>query len=157
MENLKSSVSSAKSQGQKVGLLVNYLANYFKVSENEIAILFEKVGALSFSWPRTLDNCALPIDEKSTAGKTFKNKKTFIYNKFADTEHVSLFEQFVKEDSAKHLPIQKIISTPFVKEGKVIGVVQVSRKGSDKKSCEDFNKDDGLKVLEVLKNIANSF
>lgn len=157
MDNLKESITSAKSISQKGEILADFLANQFNVNKEDIAILFEKVGALSFIWPFTLNNCAVPIDEKSTAGKTYCQKKTFIFNKFVEVAHVSLFEKFVKDENQKSLPIQKIISTPITINGEVKGVLQISRKGASPSECRDFVKEDGIKVLEVLKEVGSLF
>lgn len=157
MENLKSSLISAKTLTERAEILANFLSKEFKVNVEDIAILMEKLGALSFIWPSTLASCAVPIDLKSTAGKTFKEKKTFIFNKFAEVEHVSLFEKFVKDENFNTLPIQKIISAPFTKNTGIIGVIQVSRKGKSPLDCVDFNKDDGLKILELLKQVSGIF
>jgi hypothetical protein len=158
MNELKEKMNFFKSPEEKAKALAEYLSEIFNgVEKNDIAVLFEKAGALSFVYPDNLKSCAVPIDEKSTAGKTFKNQKTFIFNKFPEVSHISLFEKFVKDENSKTLPIQKIISTPILKNGKTIGVVQVSRKGKASKDCADFTKEDGLKVLKVLKSIIDLF
>ncbi len=158
MNELREKMEFFKTSKEKAKVLAEYLSNTFEgVEKNDIAVLFEKAGALSFVYPENLKSCAVPIDEKSTAGKTYKNQKTFIFNKFAEVSHISLFEKFVKDDNLNTLPIQKIISTPILKEGKIIGVVQVSRKGKSSKDCINFTKEDGLKVLEILKSVVDLF
>ncbi len=69
-------------------------------------------------------------------------------------KHVSLFEAVklgaeTEDRSQEQMPIQKIMSVPVVSsEGKVMGVVQVSRKGLDASIAgADFTGDD-LKQLE---------
>ena len=48
--------------------------------------------------------------------------------------------------------IQKIISAPILSEGKVIGVIQISRKGSSAvEAGPDFTPDDLGKVLAICK------
>ena len=71
---------------------------------------------------------------------------------------MSLFESVklgsAEDDTSRQMPIQKIMSVPLASsEGKILGVVQVSRKGVDiSLAGADFTGDD-LKQLEQAAQI----
>jgi GAF domain-containing protein len=72
-------------------------------------------------------------------------------------KHVSLFEAVKltgdEGDALERMPIQKIMSVPVQSGGKVMGVVQVSRKGPDASLAgADFTAHD-LKQLEQAAGI----
>ena len=84
---------------------------------------------------------------------------SLLSNSFARVKHVSLFESVklgASEDNnsgSEQMPIQKIMSVPVSREGKVVGAIQVSRKGLDSSLAgTDFTNDD-LKRLEQAATI----
>jgi len=72
---------------------------------------------------------AIPItDMQSLAAKTIRDKRGEIVNKFSIYKHATVFEAVDLSKEEKAVPIQKIVSSPMLVEGKVVGVIQVSRK-----------------------------
>ena len=49
-------------------------------------------------------------------------------NNFPTYKHPTVFEAVDLSDEEKAVPIQKIMSSPMIVEGKVVGVIQISRK-----------------------------
>jgi hypothetical protein len=72
-------------------------------------------------------------------------------NNFAAVRHASVFEG-VKIGSEAAEPIQKIISAPILANGRVVGIIQVSRKGLNAMTAgPDFTANDLGKVLALCK------
>ena len=59
-------------------------------------------------------------------------------------------------EGPEQMPIQKIMSVPVVQpDGKVLGVVQVSRKGPDKSLAgEDFTREDLKQLVQAAQVLA---
>jgi hypothetical protein len=49
-------------------------------------------------------------------------------NNFAAYKHPTVFESVDLSEQEKAAPIQKIVSAPMIADGKVVGVIQISRK-----------------------------
>lgn len=114
------------------------LAEILRVHHNEVALLRLEHGSLRFMVPAPLRLAGvIPLTSTAVAARTAATRTPLLSNSFARVRHVSLFESVklgTEEDSegAEQLPIQKIISVPVASsEGRVLGVVQVSRKGLD--------------------------
>ena len=72
-------------------------------------------------------------------------------NNFSNVRHASVFEG-VKAESLNASTIQKIISAPILADGKVIGVIQISRKAPTlAEAGPDFTSDDLAKILAICK------
>lgn len=136
------------------------LAQILKVSRNEVAVLRVEKASLRFVFPPELRAAGvIPMSSSAVAARTVSTGTSLLSNSFARVKHVSLFET-VKLGSAndnpgsEQMPIQKIMSVPIAgSEGKVIGVIQISRKGLDSSLAGiDFTNDD-LKLLEQATEI----
>jgi hypothetical protein len=136
------------------------LARMFEVQPTEVAILRLKRGLLQFIYPDELRAVgSIPISSSSVAAHTAISKKSEIFNNFARVKHASIFET-VKlggsegVDTSEPLPIQKLMSAPVIDENsKVLGVIQISRKGSDSSFAgADFSRED-LHELELAAGI----
>jgi hypothetical protein len=95
------------------------IAKTLLVKSDEVAILAvcEKSRHLYFLLPQALRNVGhIPLSSTSE-----------IVNNFAAVRHASGFEG-VRDESLNASAIQRIISAPILAEGKVIGVIQISRK-----------------------------
>jgi len=116
----------------------NVLAKMFQVQQTEVALLRLDRGLLQFIFPDELRTAgSIPISSSSIAAHTAISKKSEIFNNFARVKHASIFET-VKlgtsegVDVSEPLPIQKLMSAPVVDENhRVLGVIQISRKGSE--------------------------
>jgi hypothetical protein len=145
------------SQAKTPALFCVELSNVFRLRLNEIALLRLQRGLLRFLFPEELKIAgSIPVSSSSAvAAHTALTKKTELFNNFVKVQHARIFET-VKLGSeepveqAKQITIQKLMSAPVLdSERKVLGVIQVCRKGYDLKSCgADFSLDD-LQLLEA--------
>ena len=85
---------------------------------------------LSFLFPIKLSVIgAIPITiTHSLAAKNVRDKRGEIVNNFPNYKHPTVFEAVDLSDEVKAMPIQKIMSSPMIAEGKIVGVIQISRK-----------------------------
>jgi len=104
----------------------------FKAKKDEVAIL--RVSAdgrmISFLFPIKLARIGvIPLTTAhSLAAKNIRDKRGEIVNNFAVYKHPTVFESVDLSEQEKASPIQKIVSVPMITEGKVVGVIQISRK-----------------------------
>src|SRR6201984_2568311 len=136
------------------------LAKMFQVQQTEVALLRLDRGLLQFVYPDELRTAgSIPISSSSIAAHTAISKKSEIFNNFARVKHASIFET-VKlgasegVDASEPLPIQKLMSAPVMDPSSgVLGVIQISRKGSDPAYAgADFSRED-LHELELAASI----
>lgn len=87
---------------------------------------------LSFAFPEHLARGnVLPIDQKSFAGKVVLKKAVLLENSVPEEPHKDFFER-IPDPAGQVRAIQKMIASPiFGRDGSVIGVVEVSRSGSE--------------------------
>jgi hypothetical protein len=131
------------------------LAQILNVSRNEVAVLRVEKGSLRFVFPPELRAAGvIPMSSSAVAARTVSTGTSLLSNNFARVKHASLFETVklgAAEDNqgSEQMPIQKIMSVPVPHPGgKVVGVIQISRKGLDSSLAgTDFTTDD-LKRLE---------
>jgi transcriptional regulator with GAF, ATPase, and Fis domain len=133
--------------------VANLIAKSFGVKPEEVAILSisTKWKHLHFLVPESLKNVGfIPLSSNSAlAARTVRDKRPEIVNKFADVRHASVFEG-IKSPDITGETIQKIVSAPILSGGKVIGVMQISRKGSSAKNAgPDFSTEDMGKVVAL--------
>jgi transcriptional regulator with GAF, ATPase, and Fis domain len=150
------SMLSESASSEKVCLK---LAQMLHVRRSEIALLRIEKGSLRFVFPVELRSAGvLPLTGSAVAARTAATRTPLLSNSFMRVKHVSLFEAVKlspgeEDKSMEQMPIQKIISVPVASGDKVIGVVQVSRKGLDPKMAgADFTSED-LKKLEQAADI----
>jgi hypothetical protein len=132
------------------------LAQILNVARNEVAVLRLEKGCLRFVFPPELRAAGMiPVSSSAVAARTAATGTPLLSNSFARVKHVSLFES-VKlgannddNQASEQMPIQKIMSVPVSQPGgKIVGVIQVSRKGLDSwLAGGDFTSED-LKRLE---------
>lgn len=130
----------------------------FSAKSDEVAVflLDKESESLSFAWPPSLRSAgAIPLSAMNPlVAQTARDNRGFFNNSFATTSHASFFEMF-RIDNAKSSPIQKIVSVPMNHEGKLKGVIQVSRKGEDAGSAgKDFSQNDLLLLQRAAEAIA---
>jgi GAF domain-containing protein len=138
------------------------LAKLFGVRAKEVALLRLEKGLLKFLFPEQLKTAgSIPVSSSSSiASHTASTKKTELFNTFAKVKHARVFETVklnVTEevDHSEHSSIQKLMSAPVLSpERKVLGVIQVCRKGFELASAgPDFTLDD-LQQLEIAAKVA---
>ena len=132
------------------------LAKIFRVQNTEVAMLRLEGGLLRFVFPEHLRTSgAIPLSSKAVAAHTALSKKAEIFNNFARVKHASIFETVKaggtsdSDDSVAPSPIQKLMSVPIMdRDSVVVGVIQISRKGLEPRTAQDFSRED-LHDLEL--------
>ncbi len=153
---LNEALSAQADSEARLETAVRYLCPAFSVTAEEVAIfrLDDRGETLTFIWPPKLRTSGeIPLSAASPlVAQTARNNSGYINNLFATTPHASFFELF-RLSQASPLPIQKIISAPLCGPGRVIGVVQVSRKGETAAAAgPDFSRND-LLILQKLATV----
>jgi len=152
---LEKVTAARQAKAPSPGIFCAELAKQFKVRSSEIALLRLEKGLLKFLIPEHLKTAgAIPVSSSSAvAAHTAMTRKLELFNNFVKVRHANIFEA-VKPTSGEEVPseqppIQKLMSAPVLNaDRKVLGVVQVCRKGYDLNSAgTDFTLDD-LQQLE---------
>jgi GAF domain-containing protein len=132
---------------QALNRLAAQIAKVFKGRKDEVALLRLSPDGkvLRFIFPVRLSKVgAIPIStENSLAAKTAREGEGEIVNDFLLFRHATVFESVNLSESERASPIHKIMSVPMMADGKVVGVIQVSRKGRMTEPIgEDFTPQD---------------
>jgi len=138
------------------------LSRIFGVRPDEIGLLRLENGLLRFLFPRELaSGGAIPLSHPTAvAAQTAVARKAVLFNTFTKVKHANIFESIklhVEEDEGfRPATIHKLMSAPVVdKAEKVLGVLQICRKGFDPASAgPDFTIQDLQKLEFVTKAIA---
>jgi GAF domain len=157
LEQLASALEADESGVKDVSLteLGEKIAKELRVKMDEVAILgvSHRWRHLHFLVPPVLKNVGfIPLTSKAAlAACTARESRPEINNDFAKVRHASVFEG-VKAATTTGESIQKIISAPILYDGKVVGVMQISRKGGSVVSAgPDFTAEDLGKVLALCR------
>src|SRR6266478_9333422 len=129
------------------------IAQSLSVRTDEVAILgvSHRWRHLHFVVPEALKNVGfIPLSSKSAlAARTTRDSRPEIINDFTSVKHASVFEG-VKFAAEGPEVIQKIISAPILSGDRVVGVIQISRKGANPKVAgPDITSDDLGKVVSL--------
>jgi transcriptional regulator with GAF, ATPase, and Fis domain len=132
--------------------LIPEMAKTFSVKIDEVAILqlVQNGNVLSFLYPFKLQKVgSIPMTNTvSLAVRTAREKRPEAINSFATQKHPTVFEAVdLGTEQKERNPIQKIMSAPLIADGKVVGVVQISRKG---KNAPSAGPDFTIKDLTAL-------
>jgi hypothetical protein len=113
--------------------LAGEMGKAFGVKADEVAILTTTADDkfLQFVVPEALQKIGtIPMTSAAAlVARTARDRKAEIFNNFTTARHSTVFEAVPLEQKQRGDPIQKIMSVPVILDGKVKGVVQVSRKG----------------------------
>jgi hypothetical protein len=135
---------------------VELISKNFAVQPHEVAILALATDTrfLRFVLPENLRTVGqIPLSStNSLASRTVREKRPEIVNHFSFVPHASVFEAVPIADEQRGEPIQKIMSSPISFNNKVIGVIQVSRKG---RTAADAGPDFTHPELRELKSVAD--
>ena len=131
------------------------IAKSLGVQADEVAILgvSTRWRHLHFLVPQALKNVGfIPMSSTSAlAARTARESRPGINNNFSAVRHATVFEG-VKAATVTGESIQKIVSAPILCEGKVVGVMQISRKGGTAKEAgANFTAEDLEKVLALCR------
>lgn len=145
---------SGKSQISLTGI-AERIAKNLGVKSDEVALMgvSTRWRHLHFLVPESLKKVGfIPLSSTSAiAAKTARESRPDIINNFAGVRHATVFEG-VKIGGETSDIIQKLISAPILSGDKVVGVIQVSRKGLNPSVAgPDFSADDLGKVLALCK------
>jgi hypothetical protein len=135
--------------------LAERIAKNLGVKPDEVGILglSGRWRHLYFLVPEALKNVGyIPLTSNAAlAARTARESRPEINNNFGSSRHATVFEG-VKVGNDSGEAIQKIISAPILAGDKVVGVIQISRKGANAKSVgPDFTPADLGKVLALCK------
>src|SRR5438876_6458002 len=141
--------------GVSLSVVAEKIAKNLGVGKDEVAIMAVSTRwrHLHFLVPEALKNVGfIPLSSNSAlAARTARDSRPEIDNNFTVARHAAVFEG-VKINSETPESIQKMLSAPILSEGKVIGVIQISRKGPSVASVgPDFTADDLGKILALCK------
>jgi hypothetical protein len=160
LERLASALEKDEASVKDVSLemLAAKIAKELHVKSDGVAILgvSNRWRHLHFLVPAALKNVGfIPLTSNSAlAAKTVRESRPEINNEFSKVRHATVFEG-VKAATTTGESIQKIISAPILSDGKVVGVMQVSRKGENANASGlDFSSDDLGKVLALCLPLA---
>lgn len=158
----------APKNAEKIG---SELAKTFQVQPDEVAVLKVEKQTLQFAYPTKLGHIGtIPINASSSvAGRTATTKRAEIINNFAQAKHASVFESVdlgskpkgampgEKVDKHTHV-IQKLMSAPVVTQAGVVGVIQISRKGTSAPAAgADFTPADLQKLVTIATSLGKVF
>lgn len=109
------------------------IAKIIGVRDEEVAILAvsKRWKHLHFLVPEALKSVGfIPLTSNSAlAAKTARESRPEIDNRFSAARHAVVFEN-IKLSGESLEPIQKIISAPILFDSRIVGVIQISRKGA---------------------------
>lgn len=157
LERLANAIDGDRDESPEISLptIGERVAQYLGVKTDEVAILgvSHRWRHLHFLVPLALKNVGfIPLTSNSAlAARTARESRPEINNNFTSLRHASVFEG-VRTATSSGEAIQKIISAPILCDGKVVGVMQVSRKGLNVLECgADFTADDLGKILAICR------
>ena len=157
LERLASSLDGDQSSAPEISLpsVAERIAKSIGVKTDEVAILglSTKWRHLHFLVPEALKRVGfIPLSSNSAlAARTARDARAEINNNFAGSRHATVFEG-IKLGADSSEAIQKILSAPILVGEKVVGVLQISRKGASTAAAgPDFISEDLRKVTAVCK------
>ncbi len=108
------------------------LAGQARNGQTAILMVDDDGSHLSFAFPEHLSRGnVMPIDQKSFAGQVVLKKAVLLENSVPEEPHKDFFER-IPDPAGKVRSIEKMIASPLLgRDGSVIGVVEVSRAGSE--------------------------
>lgn len=136
------------------------MAEIFQVQSTEVALLCLEQDKLHFLYPLHLRSTgAIPISSSAVAAHTALSKTAEIFNNFALVKHARIFEVIrpLGIETSKQpapLPIQKLMSAPIIEKSQstVLGVIQISRKGTEPRFLRDFTREE-MHHLELVADL----
>ncbi|MGC2288011.1 MAG: GAF domain-containing protein [Candidatus Acidiferrum sp.] len=157
LERIANAIETDATSTSQVSLtsIADRIAKNLGVKTDEIALMgvSNRWRHLYFLVPESLKQVGfIPLSSTSAiAARTARESRPEILNNFASVRHATVFEGVKIGGEISEL-IQKMISAPILSGDKVLGVIQVSRKGaSPKEAGPDFSADDLGKILALCK------
>jgi hypothetical protein len=157
LERLANALEAEETTTAEISLpsIAERVAKHLGVNTDEVAVLgvSHRWRHLHFIVPVALKNVGfIPLTSNSAlAARTARDSKPEINNNFSAARHASVFEG-VKTATTSGESIHKIVSAPILCDGKVVGVMQISRKGTSVNTAgPDFTPGDLGKVLALCR------
>jgi hypothetical protein len=157
LERIANAIESDATATSQISLsgIAEKIARNLGVKSDEVALMgvSTRWRHLHFLVPESLKQVGfIPLSSISAvAARTARESRPDIINNFAGIRHATVFEG-VRISGETSEVIQKLISAPILSGDKVVGVIQVSRKGPNAGSAgPDFSADDLGKVLALCK------
>ena len=125
--------AGGKLGAQRLEDIAARIGRTFRAKSDEVAALRVSPDGkhLRFVFPQKMVKIGqLPITTtNSLAVRTVRDKRGEIVNNFSTYKHPTVFEAVQLSGEETSAPIRKIMSAPMVVDNRVVGVIQVSRKG----------------------------
>ena len=136
-----------------IGKIAEQVGKHFSAKADEVAILAlaHQDKFLRFVVPEKLQKMGdIPMTStNSLAVRTARDKRPEVINNFSTPRHPTVFEA-VPLGQQRGDPIQKIMSAPITGEDKIMGVIQVSRKGKTVTAAgADFSPKDLSQLVSI--------
>jgi transcriptional regulator with GAF, ATPase, and Fis domain len=149
--------NDAAGQPLAVERVIELIRKQFAVHSHEVAILVTMPDErfLRFVVPENLQSVGrIPLTSTgAVAARTVREKRAELINHFAVVPHSSVFEAVPIAEDARGVAIQKLMSVPIMLDKKVVGVIQVSRKGA---TAAEAGPDFVPQQLRELKTVADT-
>lgn len=147
------------------------LSRSFGVHDDEVALFKLEQAQLRFIYPASLTNVGLiPLNHTSSvAARTANSKRPEAINNFPQMRHASIFESVPVDSRTRSnkpdqkpekiaMVIQKMMSVPVVGANGVVGVIQISRKGTSPRAAgPDFQSADLQRLVAAANLLAKCF
>ena len=140
------------------------LSQTFRVQSKEVGLLCIRGMLLEFVFPAELKVLGrIPLSSSAVAARTATTRRSELFNNFKSVTHHSVFELVTLGGGARDEfnpdRIQKLISAPVVDgDGKVLGVIQISRKGATRDAAgPDFEESDLRDLVAAARQLAPFF
>jgi hypothetical protein len=149
--------------------IAHELSRNFGVHDDEVALFKLEQSQLRFIYPPSLSNVGMiPLTHSnSLAARTANSKRPEILNNFPQMRHASVFESVPVDSKTRSggqkaekitMVIQKVMSAPVVGASGVLGVIQISRKGTSPKAAgPDFQPSDLQRLISAAGVLAKCF
>ena len=125
--------AGGKLSAQHLENIAARIGSAFRAKSDEVAALRVSPDGkqLRFIFPQKMAKIGqIPITTtNSLAVRTVRGKRGDIVNNFSTYKHPTVFEAVQLASEETSAPIRKIMSAPMLVDNKVVGVIQVSRKG----------------------------
>ena len=152
---------------ENIARIAGELSRSFGVHDDEVAILKLEQNQLRFIYPPQLSNVGMiPLSHShSLAARTANTKRPEVVNNFAQMRHAIVFESVPVESKTRTgksernaMVVQKVMSVPVIGPAGVVGVIQLSRKGSTSKAAgADFFPSELSRLAAAASALAKCF
>jgi hypothetical protein len=139
---------------EAIDILAEDIAAPLGLVADEVAIqaVVAEGKSLRFLYPRVMyeSGATFPVTNSSIAGSAVMMQRINFNNQASSTKHLLFFEK-LNTGVRPPLPIHKMATVPVTSNGKVFGVVQLSRRAETfDEAGNDFSAEDITRIQEPL-------